>query len=142
MFELARRWRRIQAKLEGLKRRPPHKRKTVRGEAPARGALGLARQLLLSPIDDGEPLDGECLIEPAWDGHRVLATRVDADVRIAAADLRDWTQTFAAVSRALGGLRARSFAIDGVVCALDERGTPAFDRLRDQVAKGRPAVRC
>ncbi|MEJ7603214.1 MAG: hypothetical protein WKG01_35330 [Kofleriaceae bacterium] len=120
-----------------MKRRSPQsKRKTVRGEAPARGALGLAKQMLLSPIEDGDPLDGECLIEPAWDGHRVLATRVDADVRIAAADFRDWTQTFAAVTRALGVLGARSFAIDGVVCALDERGTPAFARLRDQVAKG------
>ena len=112
------------------------RKKTVRGEGPARGAFGLARQILLASIDDGDELDGECLIEPAWDGHRVLATRVDADVRIAAADFRDWTPTFSAVTRALGKLAARSFAIDGVVCALDERGTPAFDRLRDQVARG------
>ena len=121
------------------RRTPQKKRKTVRGEAPARGAFGLAKQIVLAAIDEGDPLDGECLIEPAWDGHRILATRVDADVRLAAADFRDWTQTFFAVTRALGKLRARSFAIDGVVCALDERGTPGFERLRDQVARGAAA---
>ena len=45
-------------------------------------AFALARQYTLAPIVAGadDALDGQ-LIEPAWDGHRVLVTRVGDDVR-------------------------------------------------------------
>jgi bifunctional non-homologous end joining protein LigD len=66
----------------------------------------------------------------------VLATRVGDDVRIAALDFRDWTQTFPAAARALAKLAASKVAIDGVVCVLDARGAPSFDQLRAAVATG------
>nr|HEX4313039.1 non-homologous end-joining DNA ligase [Kofleriaceae bacterium] len=101
-------------------------------------ALVLARRLELAAIGElpgGETCDG-WLVEPAWDGHRVLATRDGADVRLAAADLRDWTATFPPLARALGSLACTSLAIDGVVCALDARGVPRFAELRARVAAG------
>jgi bifunctional non-homologous end joining protein LigD len=100
-------------------------------------AFAFARQLTLAPISHGDEPRGATLIEPAWDGHRVLATRVGDDVRIAAQDFRDWTQTFPAAARALAKLAAHKIAIDGVVCVLDERGVPSFDKLREAVAGGK-----
>src|SRR6185503_18860072 len=99
-------------------------------------AFTLARQLTLAPITHGEASAAGELIEPAWDGHRVLATRVGDDVRIAALDFRDWTQTFPGAVRALTKLSTTKLAIDGVVCVLDERGVPSFDKLREAVATG------
>jgi bifunctional non-homologous end joining protein LigD len=101
-------------------------------------AFTLARRLTLAPIGDGESgaAASNHLIEPAWDGHRVLATRVGEDVRIAALDFRDWTQTFPGAARALAKLAATRVAIDGVVCVLDARGAPSFEQLRAAVAKG------
>jgi DNA ligase D-like protein (predicted polymerase) len=98
-------------------------------------AYGLARKFTLAPIAAGAhgPL-ADHLIEPAWDGHRVLATRVGDSIRLAAADFRDWTHAFPAPVRALGRLAARSVAIDGVVCVFDDRGAPSFPLLRTQVA--------
>jgi bifunctional non-homologous end joining protein LigD len=112
------------------KRRPQHEPK---------GATALARKLALAPIIGGDPHlhgDDAQLIEPAWDGHRMLATRLEADVRLAALDHRDWTTTFPQVARTVGKLAARTLAIDGVVCVLDERGAPSFDQLRTRVAAG------
>ncbi|HEY5923403.1 MAG TPA: hypothetical protein VIV11_17105 [Kofleriaceae bacterium] len=104
-------------------------------------AFTFARQLTLAPIGQGDASKGTAgqLIEPAWDGHRVLATRVGDDVRIAALDFRDWTHMFPAAVRAFGKLAARRVAIDGVVCVLDARGAPSFEHLRSAVAKG-PSV--
>jgi bifunctional non-homologous end joining protein LigD len=100
-------------------------------------AFSFARQITLAPITPGTAVTvADHLIEPAWDGHRVLATRVGDDVRIAALDFRDWTQTFPGAARALAKLAAQKLAIDGVVCVLDERGVPSFDKLREAVAAG------
>ena len=118
----------------GIDRRRRRRRRSPSGES----AFTLARQLTLAPIahSDAASAAANHLIEPAWDGHRVLATRVGEDVRIAALDFRDWTQTFPTATRALAKLAAQKVAIDGVVCVLDARGAPSFDQLRAAVAKG------
>ncbi|HEY5944862.1 MAG TPA: non-homologous end-joining DNA ligase [Kofleriaceae bacterium] len=116
----------------GMKRGRRRRRRTS-----GQNAFTLARQLALAPISVGDAtaIAGD-LIEPAWDGHRVLVTRVGDDVRIAALDFRDWTQTFPAAARAMAKLAAEKLAIDGVVCVLDARGAPSFDQLRTAVATG------
>jgi bifunctional non-homologous end joining protein LigD len=111
------------------------KRRRRRDRDP-QGAFALARKLVLAPITNASWDGGGWLVEPAWDGHRVLATRVGDDVRLAALDFKDWTATFPGVTRALRKVAATSLAIDGVVCALDDRGAPSFDKLREQVSRG------
>ncbi|MBA2539897.1 MAG: hypothetical protein H0V17_09705 [Deltaproteobacteria bacterium] len=120
------------SKKDYFKNRPKRPKKI---EGPE-NAFGLARKFTLAPIAAGAAGDalGDHLIEPAWDGHRVLATRVGDSVRLAAADFRDWTHAFPAPVRALGRLAAHSVAIDGVVCVFDDRGAPSFPMLRSQVA--------
>ncbi len=111
------------------------KKRPKRIEGPE-NAFGLARRFTLASITSGAPTDRPtgCLIEPAWDGHRVLATRVGDSIRLAAADFRDWTHAFPAPVRALGKLPCHSLAIDGVVCVFDDRGAPSFSELKTQVA--------
>jgi ATP-dependent DNA ligase len=120
------------SKKDYFKNRPKRPKKI---EGPE-NAFGLARKFTLAPIVAGNA-DDDCddhLIEPAWDGHRILATRVGDSVRLAAADFRDWTQAFPAPVRALARLPAHSIAIDGVVCVFDDRGAPSFVDLRTKVA--------
>ena len=98
----------------------------------------MARAYRLAPIDNAEAeqrtaIDqarARYLLELAWDGHRVLATRVGDDVRIASADFQPWHQVFAAIAIALRRLPADQVVIEGHLCALDEKARPQFDRLR------------
>jgi DNA ligase D-like protein (predicted polymerase) len=106
-------------------------------------AFEFARGFTLAPIvssPSADAPDDDALIEPAWDGHRVLATRVGAAVRLAALDHREWTATFTAITRALAALPVARMALDGVVCAFDDRGAPSFDALRAAVAANTPAT--
>ena len=104
------------------------------------GVFALSKQFLLTPIANGELAAGsgaergKLLVEPAWDGHRVLATRKDERVRLAGLDFRDWTQVFPDPARAIARLPVQSVAFDGVVVTMDERGAPSFEALRTRVA--------
>ncbi len=119
------------SKKDYFKNRPKRAKKI---EGPE-NAFGLARKFILSPIATGSgDLTGPHLLEPAWDGHRMLATRVGDSIRLAAADFRDWTNAFPSPVRALARLPARTLAIDGVVCVFDDRGAPSFTDLRTKVA--------
>lgn len=96
--------------------------------------FSFARQFTLSAITIGSDASHD-FVEPAWDGHRMLATRSGAEMRLAAMDYRDWTATFPQIAASLGKLAAARVAIDGVVCVLDDRGAPSFEQLRAAVAK-------
>ncbi len=106
----------------------------------AGGALGLAKRLGLAAITRGDLGAGPHLVEPAWDGHRVIAVRVGDEVRLASSDHRDWSKPFAGIARAIAKLPATSLGIDGVLCALDERGAPSYELLRAFVAGTAPTT--
>jgi bifunctional non-homologous end joining protein LigD len=116
--------------------------KPRRARRPSREVFPFARQFTATPIIDVPPSPDHDVghdvdvIEPAWDGHRVLATRVARQTRLAALDFREWTTTFAQIALALTKLSAERLAIDGVICMLDARGVPSFDQLRAAVGKG------
>jgi DNA ligase D-like protein (predicted polymerase) len=112
------------------KQAKPKKRKYGSGD----NAFSFARQFTIAPITSGADPTHD-FVEPAWDGHRLLATRTGTETRLAAADFRDWTATFPQIAASLGKLASARLAIDGVVCVLDDRGAPSFDRLRAAVAK-------
>ena len=117
----------------------PRKKKRKFGKND--GVFALSKQFLLTPIANGELAKGSgdrsaMLVEPAWDGHRLLATRKDDRVRLAGLDFRDWTQTFPDASRALAKLNVSSVALDGVIVHMGDTGAPSFDALRTRVAKG------
>jgi DNA ligase D-like protein (predicted polymerase) len=110
----------------------PRKKKRKYGQND--NVYSFARQFTLALIGPGTSPDHD-FVEPAWDGHRMLATRSGTETRLAALDFRDWTNTFPQISRSLGKLLPQKVAIDGVVCVLDERGAPSYEHLRAAVAK-------
>jgi bifunctional non-homologous end joining protein LigD len=113
-------------------------RRTRRKRRERAKAYDSGRQPNLAPVTAGDIEEGSpLLVEPAWDGHRVLATRRGDRVHVACAGFRDWTRTFPSIVRALDRLAAKRFAIDGVACVMDERGAPSFERLRVAVASER-----
>jgi len=114
------------------------------GEAP-RSAWDLARRFRLAPIAHATDADraaiagapGAWALELAWDGHRVLACRVGADVRLVSPDLREWSDAFPEVVAALRRLPGGALALEGHLCVTDERGHPSFELLRDARARAR-----
>jgi bifunctional non-homologous end joining protein LigD len=104
--------------------------------------IGLARQYRLSPIVDADAARLDAIraaparyrLELAWDGHRVQASRLGTEVRLAAADFRDWAETFAAIAHVLARLPCTSLVIEGHLCALDDAGRPSFELLRERAA--------
>ncbi|MFT3696414.1 MAG: non-homologous end-joining DNA ligase [Kofleriaceae bacterium] len=110
----------------------PRKKKRKYGQRD--NVFSFGRQFTLATIFPGHD-DKHDFVEPAWDGHRMLATKSGIETRLAAMDYRDWTITFPQITRALGKLGGDKIAIDGVVCVLDERGAPSFELLRAAVAK-------
>jgi bifunctional non-homologous end joining protein LigD len=102
-------------------------------------AFALSRRYRLAPLvvadaDAGRDAvrEGRWSLELAWDGHRVLAVRAGERVRIVSADLREWSDAFPGVALALRRLAARDAVVEGFLCALDDRGRPSFERLRER----------
>ncbi|HEY0250425.1 MAG TPA: non-homologous end-joining DNA ligase [Kofleriaceae bacterium] len=110
----------------------PRKKKRKYGHND--NVFSFARQFTLAAIGIGDDPSHD-FVEPAWDGHRVLATKSGTEMRLAAMDYRDWTITFPQITASLGKLVGDKIAIDGVVCVLDARGAPSFESLRAAVAK-------
>ena len=111
---------------------PPRKKKRKFGQNDQ--VFSFARQFTLAHIGAGGA-GAHDFVEPAWDGHRMLATRTGREIRLAAQDYRDWTATFPQIAASLGKLSSEKLAIDGIVCVLDDRGAPSFELLRAAVAK-------
>jgi bifunctional non-homologous end joining protein LigD len=93
----------------------------------------------LCPIIDGtwdQPhLAGRQLVDIAWDGHRVLASRYDDRSYLRSADGQPWHDLFAPIAACLRRLKAGQFVAEGYLVALDEHGRPCFDRLVQAVAE-------
>jgi bifunctional non-homologous end joining protein LigD len=74
--------------------------------------------------------------EIKYDGYRVLAAKAGTDVRLASRKGLDWTDSFSIVSDAIRQLPLREAVFDGEVCAVDEHGTPSFNRLQNYLGRG------
>ena len=119
--------------------RPPDPARRSRERVRA-GERSAAPRTSLAPITSGLELPAPRLLEPAWDGHRVLATADGERTRLVSADHREWARTFPALARALAQLPGGPATIDGVICLLDPRGAPSFEALRAAVGTGKPVT--
>src|SRR5690606_33056755 len=75
------------------------------------------------------------LCELAWDGHRVLVSRMGDDLSIRSADYQPWHALFAALAMRLRRLPVESLVLEGYLVGLDQRGQPSFARLEQMVAE-------
>ncbi len=74
-------------------------------------AFALSRRYRMAPLVVGDralPREGRWALEVAWDGHRVLGVRAGDHVRLVSADLREWSEAFPGVARALRQLASEA----------------------------------
>ncbi len=75
---------------------------------------------------------GDYAFELKYDGYRILAFKIDGDVRLISRRGQDWTGEFSDITRAVGILPSRVLVLDGEVIAPDARGVPSFQRLQNR----------
>lgn len=75
------------------------------------------------------PAGGDWTYEVKWDGYRTLAVLDSGSVRLFSRNLKDVTNAYPSVARAVATLRTKSAVLDGEVVALDADGRPSFQAL-------------
>jgi len=104
------------------------------GEARSQPPRFVAPQL--ATLVATPPGGDEWLHEIKYDGYRALAAIGGGRVRIFTRSGQDWTPKFAAIAKALLGLKVRSALLDGEIVALDEQGKSSFARLQQGLKAG------
>ena len=89
------------------------------------------------------PSGTDWLYEVKWDGYRALCYFADGKVRMLSRRGIKLDKQFATVAAALAqSVKADTAIIDGEVVALDENGTPSFQRLQNMTGFGtKPAAK-
>ena len=103
----------------------------------------MARPPVLAPMlavsaDPPRDLAGH-LVEPKWDGVRVIATVHDGRVRLASRNGRDVTSHYPELAGMGAALKGRSAVLDGEVVAFDAAGRPSFQALQRRMHVATPA---
>ena len=78
--------------------------------------------------------------EEKVDGYRMVVYKDDEGVRLVSRNGRDHTRRFPELVKALGGLKPKSFMLDGEVAVFDKALISRFEWLRGQ-PKDEPATR-
>ncbi len=78
---------------------------------------------------------GSFTYELKWDGYRMLAVKSGNAVRLVSRKRQDYTKEMAGVARDVAALSTRELALDGEVCALDDRGVPSFQLLQNRLRR-------
>jgi bifunctional non-homologous end joining protein LigD len=109
----------------------------VKAEMPA------ALDPMLATLSTSVPSGTDWLYEVKWDGYRALCYIDDGKVRMLSRRGIKLDKQFATVSASLAqSVKADTAIIDGEVVALDENGTPSFQRLQNMTGFGtKPAVK-
>jgi bifunctional non-homologous end joining protein LigD len=76
--------------------------------------------------------------ELKWDGYRIVAIKAGDSVRLVSRKAQDYSAEFASVVKEVAALDVDECAIDGEICALDERGVPSFQLLQNRGRKRAP----
>lgn len=88
---------------------------------------------VMQPTLRKAPFSGEdWLFEPKWDGYRAVCYLAEGEVRFVSRNKRSLTERFPELQVIVREVRAETAVLDGEIVALDEEGTPCFDRLRSR----------
>ena len=98
---------------------------------------------MLATLSTSVPSGTDWLYEVKWDGYRSLCYIAGGKVRMLSRRGINLDKQFASVAAALAqSVKADTAIIDGEVVALDENGTPSFQRLQNMTGFGtKPAVK-
>jgi len=107
--------------------RTPGKAPTVRSRLPATLSPQLAT--LASSLPDGT----RWLLEPKWDGYRLLARCQSNRVRLFTRNGHDWTDRLRPIAEAVKSLALNGAWLDGEIVVLSPSGAPDFNRLQNAI---------
>jgi bifunctional non-homologous end joining protein LigD len=106
---------------------------------------GVGRQPLLTPALMHPTLLPRPFHHEGWvyeekiDGYRMVAVKADGAVRLVTRQGKEFTSRFPELSKALGGLNAKAFILDGEVAVFDKDLVSRFEWLRGR-PKDEPAT--
>lgn len=98
---------------------------------------------MLATLGTAIPSGTDWLYEVKWDGYRALCYFANGNVRMLSRRGTSFDKQFATVAEALRqSVKVESAIIDGEVVALDDNGTPSFQRLQNMTGYGtKPALK-
>ena len=96
---------------------------------PSREALAFCEPMLAKLVSE-LPEGPQWQYEVKWDGYRIQAIKDGRIVRLLSRRGNDFTKRFAAVAKAVAGIKADKAILDGEVVAIDEQGRPSFQMLQ------------
>ena len=79
-----------------------------------------------------------CLLEPKWDGVRLIVTVHDGAVRLVTRNSRDVSSHYPELAELATALDGRSAVLDGEVVTFDERGATSFQKLQQRMHVANP----
>ena len=83
---------------------------------------------------------GGYLIEPKWDGVRLVVTVHGGGVAMVTRNGRDVSSHYPELAGLAGALGSRSAVLDGEVVSFDEKGGTSFQRLQQRMHVSRPSA--
>jgi len=98
---------------------------------PAKLAPQLASLSATAPSGPG------WLVEPKFDGYRILARIDDDRVRLFTRNGHDWTARMTSLAEAVSRIGARRSWLDGEIVVLDDKGVPDFNALQNALDDAR-----
>ena len=91
----------------------------------------------LASLSASPPAGPGWLVEPKFDGYRILA-RIDAGgVRLFTRNGHDWSDKMKSLAAAVAALGARRSWLDGEIVVLDDKGVPDFNALQNALDNAR-----
>jgi bifunctional non-homologous end joining protein LigD len=100
----------------------------------------------LATLEDRVPTGDDWVVEPKFDGYRIIARLERGKVELMSRNGQDWTERFQSIADAVAKVPVVSAVFDGEVCALDDEGVPRFQLLQNSQAgnprskiRGRPS---
>lgn len=111
--------------------------------SPAGRAGPTSRPPALAPMLAGGTVPPRDLsgfvVEPKWDGVRIIVTVHEGKVRLTSRNGRDVTSHYPELAGMAADLGGRSVVLDGEVVAFDERGATSFQKLQSRMHVAKPA---
>jgi bifunctional non-homologous end joining protein LigD len=101
------------------------------------GELTLPREPQLASLAPEAPEGDDWLHEIKFDGYRALCRIENGAARLFTRHGHDWTDKFASLAKACGGLNVRAALLDGEVVVLDGHGASSFSALQEALSDGR-----
>lgn len=105
-------------------------------EAAVPAALPATLVPQLATAATAVPAQGRWLLEPKWDGYRLLARVAAGKVKLFTRNGHDWTLKLRSLAQALQAMKWPDAWLDGEIVVVDDEGVPDFNALQNAIDHG------